>query len=179
MATALGTGSSHRIADFARQYLYFSVKSDFWRNLFNHFPYLLTAGLLSYVPINAGAIPPNPAGPMAYSLNIHHQLQTVYPLDRGRSGVELRLNLSNDSDRNLSDLRITMVRATPQQLSQCAPANLKAIAKRSQEEITWTFECKAFMPSRADLREVLFRVEAIDEITQKIVSLVVSSRETN
>lgn len=108
-----------------------------------------------------------------YGLHIEHRVLSQVSLDNGKTGLELELTLRNTGEHGLYDLRLFLLRAGPVSLlPECEPARVRILEPGDQDGVTWTFECFIGPLPEMPINDVQFRVEAVDQSTQKIVSFV-------
>jgi hypothetical protein len=112
-----------------------------------------------------------------YQLAINHRLLAQFETG-SKVGLELELTLTNGGPHGLYDLRLFLTQAGPIHVNrECAPARMRVLNQGGQDGLTWVFECVTLvLPSEA-LQQLEFRIEAIDQATQDIVSFVSVSRE--
>ena len=112
-----------------------------------------------------------------YRLAIKSKLLSQVPLEDGITALELELTIDNKSIHSLYDMRIFLMRAGPAMLvPTCQPARVRLLDAGAQQQVTWPFECLLGPLPAGALRDVQFRVEAVDVRTRKIVTFSVSSR---
>jgi hypothetical protein len=155
---------------------------------------LLSATLITLVTSHALAAPgaslvpagsPNADVPLgeAHAVRIEHTVLSEERIGHEGRRLELRLVLKNDDARDLYDLRVRLVGAGKSSwLRNCkpAPARLRVLPSATQKQITASFACLEGRPTNASsLREMQFRIEAVDLSTQAIVNFAATSREGN
>lgn len=153
-----------------------------WREFqrpFTHLVRVVVPAMLVSIAPSAQSGASESVSAESYPFRVYHKALAIYPLERHRSGVEMQVRIFNGGERNLGDLRVTLMRAGAAQLAQCAPVSVHGVEKGTEGEFTWTFECRGRVPVKSEFHAVRFRIEAIDETTQKIVSFIVSSREVS
>jgi hypothetical protein len=119
----------------------------------------------------------------AYAVGIEHTVLSEERMGHEGRRLELRLLLTSDDPRDLYDLRVRLVGAGERSwLRNCkpTPARLRVLPSAAQKEITASFTCLEGRPSKDSLlREMQFRIEAVDLSTQAIVNFAATSREGN
>jgi hypothetical protein len=140
-----------------------------------HFSAAVLVLSAAFATVTSGAI--LPVDGSVYGLRIEHRMLGTMALEKGRRGLELTLALHNGGNHGLYDLRLFLSRAGPAALTECEPARLRELPPGASKEVNWTFECLIAPLSRAPLRDVQFRIQAVDEHTQKIVTFITTSQE--
>jgi hypothetical protein len=119
----------------------------------------------------------------AYAVDIEHAVLSEERIGHEGRRLELRLLLKSEDARDLYDLRVWLVGAGESSwLRNCksTPARLRVLPSATQKEITASFACLEGRPSKdSSLREMQFRIEAVDLSTQAIVNFAASSHEGN
>jgi len=114
-----------------------------------------------------------------YQLDIGHRVLSQVERNDGKLGLTLALTLNNGGSHGLYDLRLFLTPAGISQLAhECAPARMRSLSAGKHDDITWTYECLIAPLPDEPSRELQFRVEAVDEASQEIVTFVSASQES-
>jgi hypothetical protein len=117
-----------------------------------------------------------PVAASQYGLEVTHSELGRADLEQGKQGIELQVTLNNQGAHDLYDVRVFLERAGARvMLKGNNPARLQALSAGEQKTLSWTFEMD--QPLVGPLREVVFRVEAVDSSTQQIVKFSQKSKE--
>ena len=112
-----------------------------------------------------------------YQLEIRHDMPTLLQRDEARGGLQLHFTVANNGPQKLYDLRFFLIRAGSVPIAlRNEPARIHVLPIGSRKEVTWTFEVGKVAAS-LPTRDVWFRVEAVDQSTQKIVAFNQQSME--
>jgi hypothetical protein len=104
-----------------------------------------------------------------YAIRVQHTELSRIALEKGHRGLELQLTLTNRGVHDLYDVRLYVLRAASRTLvGEQEPARLRKLSPGEQASLTWTFELTK--PLAGPLNDVVFRVEAVDRSTQRIVT---------
>jgi hypothetical protein len=115
------------------------------------------------------------ASARTYGLQIEHAQRSSMKLDAHKQAVQLDLVLTNSGDRGLYDIRVFLIRPdTRRPVEQ--PARVRVLPAGESTALTWTFELPQPVVA-AKLHDVTFRIEAIDQASQEIVSFNQHSKE--
>jgi len=111
-----------------------------------------------------------------YGLRVTHSEISRPALVTGGQGLELQLNIENQGSHDLYDVRVYLQEAgTKVLIDRTEPARLRTLSAGETTTLTWTFETAEKI--NGPLRKVVFRVEAIDQATQQIVTFNQKSTE--
>ena len=111
-----------------------------------------------------------------YALQVTHSEISRAALEGGLQGLELKLNIANQGAHDLYDVRVYLQEAADYAvLDRREPARLRTLPAGKSETLTWTFETSKRL--EGSLRNVVFRIEAVDQATQEIVTFNQKSME--
>ena len=137
---------------------------------------LLTLSILSVsLTPQQSALAVTPVAAKTYALQIHHAQRSNLKLSGGRHAVEFDLMLTNGGAHGLYDIRVFLIRPDTRTVVE-EPARVRVLPAGEQTAFTWTFELPESL-SATTLRDVTFRIEAVDQSTQEIVSFSQKSTE--
>ena len=140
------------------------------------FAWLLPAAIAIGIVFPAYAI--TPVASQDYGLQVTHSELSRYGLESGTQGLELALTITNAGTHNLSDVRFYVVRAGSKTIiGQREPALVGKLAVGQKAVVTWVFDSK--QPIVGPIRDVVFRVEAIDKESNNIVTFSQKSSEAH
>ena len=137
---------------------------------------LLTLSLLSVslIPLQSAFAVTTVAAKL-YDLQIQHAHRSSMKLSGGRHAIEFDLMLANGGGHGLYDIRVFLIRPDTRTPVE-EPARVRVLPAGEQTALTWTFELPESL-SATTLRDVTFRIEAVDQSTQEIVSFNQKSTE--
>jgi len=111
-----------------------------------------------------------------YALHVTHVELSRASLGDGLQGLELQLSIENHGSHDLYDVRIYLQEAAAEVLpDHREPAHLRTLSAGEIATLTWTFE--SVKQLTGPLRNVVFRVEAVDQATKQIVQFNQKSAE--
>jgi hypothetical protein len=117
-----------------------------------------------------------PVAAKDYGLQVTHVERARYALEQGQQGLELALTVKNSGPHDLSDVRLYVIRAGSKTImNRSEPARVAKLAAGETQIVTWVFDSKR--PIVGPIRDVIFRVEAIDQHTKDIVTFSQKSAE--
>lgn len=117
-----------------------------------------------------------PVAAKDYGVQVRHTELSRIQLDEGQQGIELTVTLANHGKRGLYDLRLYLLRAGPRMIAgQQEPARIRVLPAGAETVVTWTFETSD--PVQERVRDALFRIEAVDQTTQEVVTFKQKSKE--
>ena len=129
--------------------------------------------------VSATTFAATPVDGKDYRFSIAHRVVSQTPLANGKVAMELELTLDNAGDHSLYDLRLFLIQAGPVSTTQqCEPARLQELHEGRSDGVTVVYECLNLSLPEAALKQIRFRVEAVDVATQEIVSFASSSQES-
>jgi len=136
--------------------------------------------LIASCVLGMGAFHPTlaitPVAAEDYGLQVTHNELSRIALEPGTQGLELALTVKNAGTRDLSDVRLYVIRAGSKTIvERSEPARVGKLAAGQKVVVTWVFDSK--QPVVGPLREVIFRVEAIDKASQDLVTFSQKSAE--
>jgi hypothetical protein len=109
-----------------------------------------------------------------YGLHLTHR---VVSQTRSANGIEIEITVTNGGTRDLSDLRIFMLRADGLDISsQKDPARIRTLPVGAQATLSCTFDTTR-VRGLLSSQSLLVHIEAIDKATQEIVAFTQGSRE--
>jgi hypothetical protein len=117
-----------------------------------------------------------PVAAAAYGLRVTHSELSRVALDSGAQGLELALTITNGGTHDLSDVRLYVIRAGSRAIvDRSEPARLAKLVPGDKKTVTWVFDPK--QPIVGPLQNVVLRIEAVDRVTQDIVTFSLQSLE--
>jgi hypothetical protein len=131
--------------------------------------------LLVLVLLQHDAFAITPVDAKSYGVQIQHAERSRARLAGRKQGLELTMTLTNRGAHALYDVRVFLLRPDTQTEVE-EPARIRILPVGEQAVLTWTYELPQSLPS-VPLRNVTFRVEAVDQATQEIVSFTQKSME--
>jgi hypothetical protein len=110
-----------------------------------------------------------PVAASDYGLKVTHSELSRIALDSGAQGLELALTITNGGTHDLSDVRLYVIRAGSRAIvDRSEPARVPKLVAGGKAAVTWVFDPK--QPVAGPLRDVVIRIEAIDQATRNIVT---------
>ena len=111
----------------------------------------------------------------SYGLQIQHAQRSMMKLEGNNRAVELDILLKNGGSHGLYDVQVFLIRPDTR-MPVKEPARLRVLKAGESAALTFTFELPHSM-NETQLRDVTFRIEAVDQATQQIVSFNQQSKE--
>jgi hypothetical protein len=135
---------------------------------------VLVLGALSL----GSAMAMTPGDAANYRLDIRHVAISELSLD-GHAATELTLTVTNLGQHTLYDLRLFLESVGPiSPVADDAPARIRKIEAGQRVALNWTYE--SMLPLHVgDWQNAVFRIEAIDESTQQVVTFTQPSTRGN
>lgn len=127
-----------------------------------------TMTLLLHAPAAADVV-----AAQEYRFKISHAELPASARNGEEKGIPLKLNIANQGARDLYDVRIFLAQVGARTLADFQkPARVRSLAAGSESSLTWTFDSLQ-EPDHASAgpqqQRLVFRVEAVDRTTQRIV----------